>query len=437
MPAIDIIARKRDGHELSADELELFVTGYTRGAIPDYQASAWLMAVYLRGMSLPEIVHLTSVMAHSGEVLDLSDIAPFVVDKHSTGGVGDKTTLVVAPLVASLGVPVAKMSGRGLGFTGGTIDKLESIPGFSCDLMPAAFRDHLQRYGIVLSGQSAGLAPADGKFYALRDVTATVSSVPLIASSIMSKKIASGANGIVLDVKVGAGAFMKTIEDARSLSRVMLEIGRGLQRKMAAVISDMNQPLGSAVGNALEVIEAVETLRGGGPEDFREHCLAVAAEMCIMGRKAGDESSARAPLVDSLDSGRALQTFRRWIESQGGDGRVADDPAGILPRADVVRTVAAPHSASGWIAGLNAMDVGLSVLQLGAGRVAKGQSIDHAVGIVLHRKVGDEVKAGEPLFTIYARDESKADEAERAVTEAYRFRDAPVAKPAPILEILH
>jgi pyrimidine-nucleoside phosphorylase len=437
MSAVDIIARKRDGHVLSADELESFIVGYTRGEIPDYQASAWLMAVYLRGMSLPEIVQMTSVMAHSGQVLDLSDIAPFVVDKHSTGGVGDKTTLVVAPLVASLGLPVAKMSGRGLGFTGGTIDKLESIPGFSCDLTPVAFREHLQRYSIVLSGQSARLAPADGKFYALRDVTATVSSVPLIASSIMSKKIASGANGIVLDVKVGAGAFMKTIEEARVLSRVMLDIGHGLQRRMAAVISNMNQPLGDAVGNALEVIEAVETLRGGGPEDFRQHCLEVATHMCILGGRAKDENDAQGLLTGSLDSGAALRTFRRWIESQGGDGRVADDPSGVLPQAEVVRTVAAPRSASGWVADLNAMTVGLTVLELGAGRATKGQAVDHAVGIVLHRKVGDEVRAGEPLYTIHARDEGKADDAEHSVTQAYCFRNAPVAKPAPILEVLH
>lgn len=435
MLAVDVIARKRDGYELSADELEYFIAGCTRGDIPDYQAAAWLMAVYLRGMSLQEIVRLTSAMAHSGEELDLSDIAPFVVDKHSTGGVGDKTTLVVAPLVASLGLPVAKMSGRGLGFTGGTIDKLESIPGFSCDLTPASFREHLQRYGIVLSGQSAGLAPADGKLYALRDVTATISSVPLIASSIMSKKIASGANGIVLDVKVGVGAFMKTIEDARALSHVMLDIGRGLQRKMAAVISNMNQPLGDAVGNALEVIEAVETLQGRGPWDFRQHCLAVAAQMCILGETVRDESDAQELLVDSLDSGKALRTFRQWIESQGGDGRVADDPSGVLPRADIVRSVAA--SESGWVGGLNAMAVGLTALQLGAGRAVKGQPVDHAVGIVLHRKIGDEVTAGEPLYTIYARNEVRADEAERSVTGAYRFRDVPLSRPAPIIEILH
>lgn len=434
MLAVDVIAKKRDGNELSADELEYFIIGCTRGDIPDYQVAAWLMAVYLRGMSVRETVQLTSAMAHSGELLDLSDIAPFVVDKHSTGGVGDKTTLVVAPLVASLGLPVAKMSGRGLGFTGGTIDKLESIPGFSCDLTPAAFREHLQRYGIVLSGQGAGLTPADGKLYALRDVTATVSSVPLIASSIMSKKVASGANGIVLDVKVGAGAFMKTIEDARTLSQVMLDIGRGLQRKMAAVISNMNQPLGGAVGNALEVVEAIETLQGGGPEDFRQHCLAVAAQMCLMGGQVENESTAQELLVELLDSGKALQTFRRWIESQGGDGRVADDPVGILPQANIVRPVLA--SESGWVGGLNAMAIGLTALRLGAGRAIKGQPVDHSVGIVLHRKIGDEVTAGELLYTIYAREEGQADEAELRVTEAYRLRDVPVSKPAPILEVL-
>ncbi len=435
MLAVDVIARKRDGYELSAEELEYFVTGCTRGDIADYQAAAWLMAVYLRGMSLQETVRLTSIMAQSGEVLDLSDIAPFVVDKHSTGGVGDKTTLVVAPLVASLGLPVAKMSGRGLGFTGGTIDKLESIPGFSCDMTPSAFREQLQRHGIVLSGQSAGLAPADGKFYALRDVTATISSVPLIASSIMSKKIASGANGVVLDVKVGMGAFMKTLDEARTLSRVMLEIGRSLQRKMAAVLSDMNQPLGDAVGNALEVIEAVETLAGRGPADFREHCLAVAAQMCIMGGQAEHVNGARDLLLESLHSGRAIRTFRRWIESQGGEGRVADDPGRVLPRAEVVRSMRAGDS--GWVSELNAMRVGLAALHLGAGRAVKGQPVDHAVGIVLHRKIGDEVLVGDPLCTIYARNEERADEAERRIAEAYRLSNEPVSKPAPILEVLH
>jgi len=434
MRAVDIIARKRDGQELSQDELQYFVHGCTHGDIPDYQAAAWLMAVYLRGMSQRETVDLTSAMAHSGEVLDLSDIAPFVVDKHSTGGVGDKTTLVVAPLVASLGLPVAKMSGRGLGFTGGTVDKLESIPGFSCDLTPAAFRDQLRREGIVVSGQSAGLAPADGKFYGLRDVTATVPSVPLIASSIMSKKIASGANGIVLDVKVGAGSFMKTRADARSLSQMMLSIGRDLDLKMAAVISAMDQPLGCAVGNALEVIEAIETLQRRGPDDFREHCLTVATQMCLMGGQAKDERVALEICRDALDSGRALRAFSRWIQAQGGDCRVVDDPMGSLPQASVVRTVNAPES--GWVVGLNAMVVGLTAQHLGAGRAVKGQPVDHAVGVVLHRKIGDVVKAGEPLYTLYTRDEATAAEAERGVTAAYRFDNALVPKPAPILEVL-
>jgi pyrimidine-nucleoside phosphorylase len=434
MRAVDIIARKRDGQELSQDELGYFVNGCTHDDIPDYQVAAWLMAIYLRGMNQRETVDLTSAMAHSGEVLDLSDIAPFVVDKHSTGGVGDKTTLVVAPLVASLGLPVAKMSGRGLGFTGGTVDKLESIPGFSCDLTPAAFRDQLRREGIVVSGQSAGLAPADGKLYALRDVTATVPSVPLIASSIMSKKIASGANGIVLDVKVGAGSFMKTVEEARSLSQLMLTIGRALDLKMAAVISAMNQPLGCAVGNALEVVEAIETLRGRGPEDFREHCLAVAAQMCLVGGQAKDVSAALVLCGHSLDSGRALQAFGRWIHAQHGDSRVIDNPLAILPHAAVVRTVDAP--ASGCVNSLDALAVGLATQTLGAGRAVKGQPVDHAVGVVLRRKIGDVVERGDLLYTLYARDEATATEAERNVTAAYRFGDVLVAKPAPILEVL-
>lgn len=437
MVATEIIAKKRDGLELSDEELQEFIGGYTRGEIPDYQAAAWLMAVYLRSMTMREIVSLTSIMAQSGQVMELNDIAPFVVDKHSTGGVGDKTTLVVAPLVASTGLAVGKMSGRGLGFTGGTIDKLESIPGFRSDLSSEEFRDHLRRYGIVVSGQTADLAPGDGKLYALRDVTATVPSIPLIASSIMSKKIASGTNGIVLDVKVGRGAFMKTLEEAESLTRVMIGIGQGMGSKMAAVISSMDQPLGDAVGNAVEVLEAIKTLQGEGPDDFIEHCLAVASQMLLIAEHAESESSATEVLQEALSSGAALDKFGCWIESQGGDVRVMDHPLDVLPKARSIRPVRSP--ASGWVSSLNALEVGLAVLELGGGRTLKGQPVDHTVGIVLHRKIGDRVEIGEPLFTIhssYGLQSSRLREIELGLVAAYGFSDTFVAKPELILRVL-
>jgi pyrimidine-nucleoside phosphorylase len=437
MLVTEIIAKKRDGLELSDEELQEFIDGYTRGDIPDYQAAAWLMAIYLRSMTLREIVSLTSIMAQSGQVLDLSDIAPFIVDKHSTGGIGDKTTLVVAPLVASTGLPVGKMSGRGLGFTGGTIDKLESIPGFRCDLTPEEFRDHLRRYGIVVSGQTIDLAPADGKLYALRDVTATVPSIPLIASSIMSKKIASGANGIVLDVKVGRGAFMKTLEEAESLTRVMLGIGQGTGRKMAAVISSMDQPLGHAVGNALEVIEAIETLQGQGPADFVEHCLMVSSQMLLTAGHADSLESAQETAQHALKSGAALNMFGRWIESQSGDIRVIDDPHSVLPKAKSVYTVRS--SRGGWISSLNALEIGLAALHLGAGRTTKEQPVDHAVGIVLHHKPGDKVDIGDSLYTIhssYALRSERLREIEDRIQSAYHFSDTFVPSPTRILRIL-
>jgi pyrimidine-nucleoside phosphorylase len=430
----EIIAKKRDGFELSKAELSVFIEGYTRGDIPDYQAAAWLMAVYLRGLSLRETVDLTHIMAHSGDTLDLNDIAPFIVDKHSTGGVGDNTTLVVAPLVASTGLPVGKMSGRGLGFTGGTVDKLESIPGFRCNLSSDEFRENLRRHGIVVSGQTPELVPADGKLYALRDVTATVSSLPLIASSIMSKKIACGANGIVLDVKVGQGAFMKTLKEAKTLAILMLDIGKNMNRRMAAVISNMEQPLGCAVGNALEVTEAVETLQGHGPTDLLEHCLVVGAKMLVLAGRSQNVPEATHLLQQSLDSGRALDTFRRWVIAQGGDGRVADSPRDILPRARVIRTVGAPQT--GWVTSLNALDVGLAVLHLGAGRTVKGVAIDPSVGLVLHRKVGDEAGRGEPLYTIHAASAAQSDELETVVSAAYTFGTSPTPALQPILHIL-
>ena len=431
MRAVDIIARKRDGMALNAEEIDFFVQGFTEGAIPDYQVAAWLMAILLRGMDRQETIDLTMSMARSGDQLNLQDIAPFVVDKHSTGGVGDKTTLVVAPLVAAAGVCVGKMSGRGLGFTGGTLDKLESIPGYRADLTEGEFRAQLASVGIVVTGQSGDLAPADGKLYALRDVTATVSSLPLIASSIMSKKIAAGANGIVLDVKVGHGAFMRSEEDATALANLMVDIGKRVGRRVRAVISDMNQPLGHAVGNALELAEALDTLQGRGPTDFREHCLNVAVQMMqLTGEtQAQDEAEVRAQLTDLLNGRQAFSKFREWIAAQQGDLQSVDDPR-LLPAARFERIIPAPRS--GYIASVNAREVGLTSMLLGGGRAKKGDQIDHAVGIVLHAKVGDHVKDGQPLLTIHANDEAKVAGARQRLLSAYEW-SAEQVDPSPLL----
>ena len=418
MRAVDIIAKKRDGQTLTRAEIDFFVQGFTRGEIADYQAAAWAMAVYLRGMTNAETTALTLAMAYSGTVLDLSSIAPRVLDKHSSGGVGDKTTLVVAPLVASLGLPVGKMSGRGLGFSGGTLDKLESIPGFRADLSTAEFLAQLKQHGIVVSGQTHDLAPADGKLYALRDVTATVSCLPLIASSIMSKKIAAGAHIIMLDVKVGRGAFMKTEQEATALAKLMVKIGKDVGRKVGAVISDMNQPLGNAVGNALEVIEALETLKGRGPNDFAEHCLQVAANLLLLADAARNKRDARAKLNAALADGRALEKFGEWIAGQGGMRQVIDDYS-ILPRASIVEDVPAPRA--GFIAGINAEEVGLTVVDLGGGRTKKEDTIDHAVGVVFKHKIGARVARGEPLFTLHANDRAKFDAAKARLLAAYTF----------------
>lgn len=426
MRAVDIIAKKRDGLTLTREEIEFFIQGFARGEITDYQAAAWAMAVYLRGMSAEETTALTLAMAHSGQVLDLSSVAPCVLDKHSSGGVGDKTTLVVGPLIAALDLPFGKMSGRGLGFSGGTLDKLQSIPGFRADLSKEEFLAQLKRYGIVVSGQTHDLAPADGKLYALRDVTATVGALPLIASSIMSKKIAAGAHVIVLDVKVGRGAFMKTEADASALAELMVKMGHGVGRRIAAIISDMNQPLGLAVGNALEVIEAIETLKGRGPQDFVEHCLVVAAQLLLLANAAQDGTAARAKLQAVLANGRALQKFGDWIEGQGGARRVVDDDS-ILPRAKIVEEVAVPRD--GFVAGIHAEEVGLTVVDLGGGRAKKGDAIDHAVGVVLKHKVGARVARGEPLLTLHANDRAKFDAAKARLLTAHEFSDTAPAPP--------
>jgi pyrimidine-nucleoside phosphorylase len=366
-------------------------------------------------------------------MLDLEEIAPLVVDKHSTGGVGDKTTLVVAPLVASTGLPVGKMSGRALSFSGGTLDKLESIPGFQADITTAEFLAQLRTTGLVVCGQTADLAPADGKLYALRDVTATVSCLPLIASSIMSKKIASGASAIVLDVKVGRGAFMKTKEEATALARLMVETGQGVGRQVRAVLSDMNQPLGRAVGNALELKEALDTLHDHGPHDFLEHCLNVAGQMLILGGKAQDAEEARATLLEALHSDRALAKFREWIAAQGGDLAAVDDPS-RLPQAAIVQDVPAPRT--GYVARIDAMEVGLTAMLLGAGRAKKGDPVDHAVGVVLRAKVGDYVKRGEPLLTIHANNGHKLAQATERLLAACTWSEEPIQAPPLLYKII-
>jgi pyrimidine-nucleoside phosphorylase len=418
MRAVDIVTKKRDGGELSQAEIEFFIGGVTSGEVPDYQIAAWLMAVFFQGMTPRETTHLTLAMARSGEMLDLSDTVPLAVDKHSTGGVGDKVTLVVEPLVAACGVAVGKMSGRGLSFSGGTIDKLESIAGLRVELTTPEFKRQLREVGVVLTGQSANLAPADGKLYALRDVTGTVNSIPLIASSVMSKKIAAGAQVIVLDVKAGSGAFMPTVKAATELATMMVAIGRHAKRRVVALISDMNQPLGHAVGNALEVREAIDTLHGGGPADLREHCLVVAAHLLRLARVARTEATARARLEAALSDGSAWQKFRQLVLAQGGDVAVIDDPA-RLPRARLIEVVPAPRG--GYLARVDAREIGLSAVDLGAGRATKADVIDHAVGLVIHHEVGDKVVKGEPLFTIHANDEARLGEARERVLAAHKF----------------
>ncbi len=428
MRAVDIIVKKRDGGELSHRELEFFILGYTRGHIPDYQAAAWAMAVYFQGMTPRETADLTLVMAHSGHMLDLSDTVDIAVDKHSTGGVGDKTSLVVVPAVAAAGLPVGKMSGRGLGFSGGTLDKLESIPGYRTDLTVAEFKRQLREVGAVLTGQSVDLAPADGKLYALRDVTGTVPSIPLIASSIMSKKLAAGAQAIVLDVKVGLGAFMTTLERARELATLMVDIARHTGRRAVALLSDMNQPLGRAVGNALEVKEAIATLHGQGPDDFYRHCLEVAGHMLVLGGRAATVEEGRARIAEVIASGAAWEKFRALVAAQGGDVAYIDQPE-RLPRARLVETLTAAEA--GHVAQVHARRVGETAVLLGAGREKKGDPIDHAVGIEVHVKVGDAVQPGAPLFTVHANDPARLEAAKQALQTAVRLSPEPVA-PLPL-----
>ncbi|MFS8523236.1 MAG: pyrimidine-nucleoside phosphorylase [Limnochordales bacterium] len=399
MRMYDLIKKKRDGGELTEAEIRFLIEGFTKGDIPDYQMSAFTMAVFFRGMTDRETTALTLAMARSGDVIDLSGIDGVKVDKHSTGGVGDTTTLVLAPLVAACGAPVAKMSGRALGHTGGTLDKLESIPGFSVYMTPEQFVDSVNRLKVAVIGQTAAIAPADGKWYKLRDVTATVESVPLIAASIMSKKLAAGADALVLDVKAGRGAFLKKFEDTLKLAETMVSIGTRAGRRTVALITDMNQPLGRAIGNALEVKEAVETLQGRGPDDLTELTLALGTEMLVLAQVAEDATDARRRLGEAIRSGRALEKFREMVVNQGGDPAFIDDPS-RLPTAPVRVVVEA--RASGWVDAIDGHELGDVTMLLGAGRRKQDDEIDHAVGLVLRAKVGSRVEAGDVLCEVHA-----------------------------------
>lgn len=400
---VDIIEKKRDGKELTTEEIQFCIKGYTDGSIPDYQMSALTMAIVFQGMSEAERATLTMAMVESGDQIDLSAIHGTKVDKHSTGGVGDTTTLVLGPLVASVGVPVAKMSGRGLGHTGGTIDKLESVEGFHVELENEEFVRLVNQNKIAVIGQSGNLTPADKKLYALRDVTGTVESIPLIASSIMSKKIAAGADAIVLDVKTGAGAFMKTLEDSRELAKAMVRIGNNVGRRTMAVISDMSQPLGFAIGNALEVKEAIDTLKGEGPEDLTELCLTLGSHMVLLAEKATNVEEAREMLKNAIKDGSALETLKVFLRSQGGDDSVVDDPS-RLPQATFKIEVEAKEE--GYIAEIIADEMGTAAMLLGAGRATKESEIDLAVGLLLKKKIGDQVQVGESIVTIYSNFEN-------------------------------
>lgn len=428
----DIIEKKRDGETLTKAEINFFIEQYTNNNIPDYQASALLMAIYFQDMTEAERADLTTAMVESGDQIDLSAIEGVKVDKHSTGGVGDTTTLVLAPLVASLGVPVAKMSGRGLGHTGGTIDKLESIPGFHVEITNDEFIELVNKNKVAVVGQSGNLTPADKKIYSLRDVTATVNSIPLIASSIMSKKIASGADAIVLDVKTGAGAFMKDLNDATSLAKAMVSIGNQVNRNTMAVISDMSQPLGYAIGNALEIKEAIDTLQGNGPEDLTELCLELGSQMVVLAKKAKSTDEARSKLKENLTNGKAFAHFKTFVTSQGGDAKVIDKPE-LLPQA--VYQLELPAKSSGTVANIIADHLGAAAMMLGAGRADKDSQIDLAVGIVLRKKIGDPIKKGESLLTIYANQE-RIEAVKEKLYESIEISDSVVKTPTLIYDTI-
>mgnify|MGYP006282944875 FL=1 len=433
MRAYDIIYKKREGQKLSREELDFLISGYVEGNIPDYQMSAWAMAVYFQGMDAQETADLTMLMAESGDMIDLSPIKGIKVDKHSTGGVGDTTTLILAPLVASAGIPVAKMSGRGLGHTGGTIDKLESIPSFNTSLSRDKFFDNVNQHGVAVVGQTGNLTPADKKLYALRDVTATVESIPLIASSIMSKKLAGGADAIVLDVKTGNGAFMKDFAKAKKLAEAMVAIGKEVGRDTAAYITDMNQPLGNAVGNALEVKEAIKTLKGEGPEDLTELCIELGAGMLQLAGKVKDTDQGKKILRENLKNNKALDKFAEMITAQGGNAKVVEDIS-LLPTADSTAEVKAKKS--GYVSEIKALDVGLSAMILGAGRENKESEIDLAVGLELKKKTGDQVKKGDTLAVLHYNDSKNLKEAEQKLLDAFTITEAEKKKNKLIYEII-
>lgn len=428
MRMVDIIAKKRDGKELMTEEIKFFINGYTDGSIPDYQASALAMAIFFKDMTDRERADLTMAMVESGETIDLSAIEGIKVDKHSTGGVGDTTTLVLGPLVVALDVPVAKMSGRGLGHTGGTIDKLEAVEGFHVEITKEQFIDIVNRDKVAVIGQTGNLTPADKKIYALRDVTGTVNSIPLIASSIMSKKIAAGADAIVLDVKTGAGAFMKTEEDAKELAHAMVRIGNNVGRQTMAVISDMSQPLGFAIGNALEVKEAIDTLKGEGPEDLTELVLVLGSQMVVLAKKANTLEEAREMLIEVMKNGKATEKFKEFLSNQGGDSSIVDNPE-KMPQAKYVIDV--PAKTSGVISNIVADEIGIAAMLLGAGRATKEDEIDLAVGLMLRKKVGDAVKEGEPFVTIYANRENVED------VKAKIYENISIAETAVAPKLVH
>lgn len=403
MRMYDIIEKKRDGKELTTKEIDFFINGYTDGRISDYQVSALLMAIYFQGMTEIECSALTMAMVHSGIMIDFSKINGVKVDKHSTGGVGDKTTIILGPLVASAGVVIPKMSGRGLGHTGGTIDKLESITGFHTDLDHEEFMEIVNKHKLGIIGQSKNLTPADKKLYSLRDVTATVNSIPLIASSIMSKKIAAGSDAIVLDIKIGSGAFMKSLNDAKKLAKTMVSIGELVGKETVAVISDMSQPLGHAVGNALEIKEAIDTLQGNGPKDVTELCLTLGSHMLVLAGIVSDTAAGRQVLKQNMENGQALEKFFHFIEAQGGDPLVVKHPE-RLPQANYKIDVLS--NSSGIIHAMNTDEIGKAAMLLGAGRETKDACIDHAVGVILHKKIGDFIEKGEPLLTIHSNSPS-------------------------------
>lgn len=420
MRMYDLILKKRNGEALNKEEIDFFVQEYTKGTIPDYQASALLMAIYFQKMNKEETVCLTESMMNSGEVIDLSSIDGIKVDKHSTGGVGDKTTIALGPIVAACGVPVAKLSGRGLGHTGGTIDKLESIPGFSVEMTKEAFINNVNRIKLAVAGQTANLTPADKKLYSLRDVTATVDNISLIASSIMSKKLASGADAIVLDVKSGSGAFMKDIDEAFLLAKEMVDIGNNVNRSTVAVVSDMNQPLGYAIGNSLEVKEAIQLLKGEGPEDLKAICISLGSYMLLLANKVTTEYEGKRMIEQAIESGEALQTFKNFVENQGGDIAYIENPS-LLPQAKEILSYKAKKS--GYIHKVEADIVGVSALILGAGRDTKESEIDLSVGIILNKKAGDFVEAGEILAYIHCNDFAKGNAAMDKLATAYIIED--------------